>query len=175
MFAYERAPWTDESLEPCPPPAEFTLPQTPKGSGVKWRWIPGEDWRVDGQDMEGRKLGKKQAVKDKLGGSGVEGEGWIYYDNKWNHGTRDGADSWGKYTRRRKWIRNAELVEDHDDDYLHDSSEQLPIPPPPVYTETPDTLELEGSSPVPAIKVTTPGGGKQKQKEVLEEDERWHD
>ena len=37
---------------------------------------------MDGQDMEGRKPGKKQMVKDKLGGSGVEGEGWIYYDNK---------------------------------------------------------------------------------------------
>lgn len=82
LFAYERAPWTDETLEPCPPPVEFSLPHTPRGSGVKWRWVPGEDWRVDGQDMEGRKQGKKQAVKDKLGGSGVEGEGWIYYDNK---------------------------------------------------------------------------------------------
>ena len=82
LFAYERAPWTDETLEPCPPPAEFLLPHTPRGSGVKWRWVLGEDWRVDGQDMEGRKPGKKQAVKDKLGGSGVEGEGWIYYDNK---------------------------------------------------------------------------------------------
>lgn len=37
---------------------------------------------MDGQDTEGRKPGKKQAIKDKLGGSGVEGEGWIYYDNK---------------------------------------------------------------------------------------------
>ena len=83
LFAYERAPWTDESLEPCPPPAEFTLPETSMGSGVKWRWVPGESWRVDGQDQEGRKQGgRKQAVKDKLGGSGVEGEGWIYYDNK---------------------------------------------------------------------------------------------
>lgn len=82
LFAYERAPWTDESLEPCPPPAEFQLPVTVEGSGVKWRWVAGEDWRVDGQDTEGRKPGKKQAIKDKLGGSGVEGEGWIYYDNK---------------------------------------------------------------------------------------------
>lgn len=82
MFAYERAPWTDESLEQCPPPAEFQLPETPSGSGVKWRWVLREDWRVDGHDMEGRKHGKKQIVKDKLGGSGVEGEGWIYYDNK---------------------------------------------------------------------------------------------
>lgn len=172
LFAYERAPWTDESLEACPPPVEFTLPHTPRGSGVKWRWVPGEDWRVDGQDMEGRKPGKKQVVKDKLGGSGVEGEGWIYYDNKWNNGTREGGDSWGKYTRRRKWIRNAELVEDHEDDLYDAPGDQLPTPPPPVYTETPDTLELEGST-VPAIKVTTPATGKER--EVLEEDERWHD
>lgn len=174
LFAYERAPWTDETLEPCPPPAEFSLPHTPRGSGVKWRWVSGEDWRVDGQDMEGRKPGKKQAVKDKLGGSGVEGEGWIYYDNKWNHGTREGGDSWGKYTRRRKWVRNAELVEDHTDEYPNAPSDQLPIPPPPVYTETPDTLELEGSA-VPATKVTALGTGKAKEREVLEEDEQWHD
>ena len=82
LFAYERAPWTDESLEPCPPPVEFQLPETPSGSGVRWRWVPREDWRVDGQDTEGKKHGKKQVVKDKLGGSGVVGEGWIYYDNK---------------------------------------------------------------------------------------------
>jgi len=178
LFAYERAQWTDESLEPCPPPAEFQLPQTPRGSGVRWRWVEGEEWRVDGQDMEGRKHGKKQAVKDKFGGSGVEGEGWIYYDNKWNHGTRDGADSWGKYTRRRKWIRNAELVEVHEEAYLGGGSDgDLPIVPPPAYAESPNTLELGGGL-VPSIIVTTAerATDKQKVKEVLEEeDERWHD
>lgn len=31
--------------------------------------------------------------------------------SQWRDGKR-GADGWGKYTRRRKWYRNAELVED---------------------------------------------------------------
>ena len=29
---------------------------------------------------------------------------------KWNDGRR-GQDGWGRYTRRRKWYRDAELVE----------------------------------------------------------------
>jgi hypothetical protein len=156
LFAYERAPWTDESLEPCPPPSEFTLPETAPDSGVKWRWVEGDEWRVDGQDQEGRKPGKKQAVKDKLGGNGEEGQGWIYYDNKWNHGTRDGGDSWGKYTRRRKWIRNAELVEAHKAettfDGINDSTVSLAsTAPPPAYSSA------SFNSSVPEIHITESG------------------
>ncbi|KAG0639869.1 integral peroxisomal membrane peroxin-domain-containing protein [Tuber brumale] len=110
LFAYERAPFTDEHLQPCPQPEEFALPETPAGSGVRWRWVEGEEWRVEGADGHGRKS-KGQEVKDKLGCSGEVGEGWVYYDNKWRDGRR-GVDGWGKYTRRRKWYRNAELVED---------------------------------------------------------------
>ncbi|PWW73618.1 Pex24p-domain-containing protein [Tuber magnatum] len=110
LFAYERAPFTDEHLQPCPQPEEFALPETPAGSGVCWRWVQDEEWRVEGADGHGKKS-KGQEVKDKLGGSGGVGEGWVYYDNKWRDGRR-GVDGWGKYTRRRKWYRNAELVED---------------------------------------------------------------
>ncbi|RPB09683.1 integral peroxisomal membrane peroxin [Morchella conica CCBAS932] len=113
LFAYERAPFTDEHLQPAPAPAEFVLPVTGRGSGVRWRWVPGEDWRVEGANGGGGG-GKKQEVKDKVGLSGESGEGWVYYDNKWRDGRR-GVDGWGKYTRRRKWYRNAELVEDMED------------------------------------------------------------
>jgi len=65
---------------------------------------------VEGADGHGKKS-KGQEVKDKLGGSGEVGQGWVYYDNQWRDGRR-GVDGWGKYTRRRKWYRNAELVED---------------------------------------------------------------
>ena len=34
---------------------------------------------------------------------------------QWRDGRR-GVDGWGKYTRRRKWYRNAELVEDLESD-----------------------------------------------------------
>ncbi|PUU82551.1 integral peroxisomal membrane peroxin-domain-containing protein [Tuber borchii] len=110
LFAYERAPFTDEHLQPCPQPEEFALPETPAGSDVRWRWVEGEEWRVEGADGHGKKS-KGQEVKDKLGGSGEVGQGWVYYDNQWRDGRR-GVDGWGKYTRRRKWYRNAELVED---------------------------------------------------------------
>ncbi|RPA77642.1 Pex24p-domain-containing protein [Ascobolus immersus RN42] len=119
LFAYERAPWTDEHLQPCPPPDEFTLPETQPGSGVKWRWVDGEDWWVEGADKVGGRESKMRGLKERVGktvkvGEG-EDEGWIYYDNKWRDGRRN-MDSWGRYTRRRKWYRNAELVEDDGSD-----------------------------------------------------------
>ncbi|RPA92609.1 Pex24p-domain-containing protein [Choiromyces venosus 120613-1] len=126
LFAYERAPFTDEHLQPCPQPEEFALPETPPGSGVRWRWVEGEEWRVEGANGHGKK-GVTQEVKDKLGGNGEVGEGWVYYDNKWRDGRR-GVDGWGKYTRRRKWYRNAELVEDlgSDDSDSEDEAETKP-------------------------------------------------
>ncbi|KAF8250985.1 Pex24p-domain-containing protein [Wilcoxina mikolae CBS 423.85] len=110
MFPSERAAWTDEHLSPCPPPNEFQLPETPAGSKVRWRWVVGEEWEVEGATGNGSG-GKRQELKDRLGGPGEGGEGWWYYDNKWHDGRR-GVDGWGKYTRRRKWVRRAELVED---------------------------------------------------------------
>ena len=107
LFAYERAAWTDEHLTPCPSVEEFTLPETK--DGMRWRWVPGDVWRVEGEEdikseSKSHKQEVKQDLKDKLGGKGEEGKGWIYYDNKWRDGKR-GVDGWGKYTRRRKWFR----------------------------------------------------------------------
>lgn len=84
LFAYERAPWTDELLQPCPAPHAFVLPETPRGSGVRWRWLPGEEWVVEGTGGGGggTRHARRQEVKDRLGGNGPEGEGWWYYDNK---------------------------------------------------------------------------------------------
>ncbi|MCJ1310770.1 peroxisome- protein [Agyrium rufum] len=90
MFAYERTPWTDEHLNPSPPKEDFQLPDVENDS-AKWRWVAGQDWWVDGTGKGGN-------------------DEWIYYDNKWNEGRR-GQDGWGRYTRRRRWIRDAELVE----------------------------------------------------------------
>ncbi|KAL1956471.1 hypothetical protein VTO42DRAFT_7269 [Malbranchea cinnamomea] len=101
LFAYERAPWTDEHLNPTPPKEEFTLPDVPDKKS-KWLWVPGSEWRIDGVIPE--------SSLSKNGGNKDDDVGWIYYDNKWNDGRR-GQDSWGRYTRRRKWCRDAELVE----------------------------------------------------------------
>ena len=97
MLAYERAPWTDEHLNAMPSKEEFELPEV-EGGHARWRWVEGGEWHVD----QGDSRSKKDDDDD--------GEGWIYYDSKWKDGRR-GTDGWGRYTRRRKWYRDAELVE----------------------------------------------------------------
>ncbi|KAI9375442.1 integral peroxisomal membrane peroxin-domain-containing protein [Aspergillus egyptiacus] len=97
LFPSERAAWTDEHLNPVPPKNEFELPEVQSGN-AKWRWAEGSEWRIDG------------AEDDPLDAKSADGGGWMYYDSKWNDGRR-GLDGWDRYTRRRKWCRDAELVE----------------------------------------------------------------
>jgi len=100
LFAYERPAWTDEQHNAVPPKDEFELPDVEDGH-MQWRWAGNSSWRVDG-------------VPDEYGPVDYDGEegknGWVYYDNKWQNGRR-GQDGWGRWTRRRKWYRDAELVE----------------------------------------------------------------
>ncbi|KAH8691146.1 integral peroxisomal membrane peroxin-domain-containing protein [Talaromyces proteolyticus] len=91
LFPHERSAWTDEHLNSVPPRDNFELPDAKDGN-AEWRWVEGSEWRIEGGD------------------DSSDGGGWIYYDNKWQDGRR-GQDSWSKYTRRRKWYRDAELVE----------------------------------------------------------------
>ncbi|OAA50620.1 peroxisomal membrane protein PEX31 [Metarhizium rileyi] len=101
LFAYERPAWTDEHNNPVPARDEFELPDVEDGSKMRWQWVEGSQWRVDGVSDE----------KGPVDYDGEEGKnGWIYYDNKWQYGRR-GQDGWAKWTRRRKWYRDAELVE----------------------------------------------------------------
>ncbi|MCJ1415325.1 peroxisome- protein [Xylographa parallela] len=97
LFAYERAAWTDEHLSPSQNKEEFSLPVMENNNSL-WQWVPGSEWHVEGV--------AKSAVP---GGSKLGSDGWIYYDNAWNDGRRQ--DGWGSYTRRRKWYRDAELVD----------------------------------------------------------------
>ncbi|KAL8747645.1 MAG: hypothetical protein Q9190_000492 [Brigantiaea leucoxantha] len=94
LLPSERAVWTDEHLNPSDPKDNFRLPDI-EGRTAAWRWVEGSEWRVEGS--------KGRAASD-------EKDGWIFYDNKWNDGHR-GQDGWGRYTRRRKWFRDAELIE----------------------------------------------------------------
>ncbi|KAI0199740.1 integral peroxisomal membrane peroxin-domain-containing protein [Astrocystis sublimbata] len=152
LFAYERAAWTDEQNNPVPPKDEFELPEV-EDSRAKWRWVQGSKWRVDGvQDKE---------ETDYDGAAGRMG--WIFYDNKWQNGRR-GSDGWGRWTRRRKWYRDAELVEVSDEDLALD--EDLPSPPPPALparpkpataVSVPDNLDTSAqplSSSVPTTTIT---------------------
>lgn len=99
LFPAERGAWTDEHLNSVPPKDSFELPEVKTGDS-KWRWVEGSEWRIEGADSSTNKSDSKT--------SNVEG--WVYYDNKWNDGRR-GQDGWDRYTRRRKWYRDAELVE----------------------------------------------------------------
>lgn len=121
LFAYERTPWTDEHLNPAPAKDDFELPDV-EGGGSRWRWVEGSQWLVEGAGEfdEG-------GTKAKADGASAGGAGWIYYDNKWQNGRR-GLDGWGRYTRRRKWYRDAELVE------VTESTEITPAPTPPRST-----------------------------------------
>jgi hypothetical protein len=112
MLAYERASWTDEHLNSVPPKDQFELPEV-EGGQSRWRWVQGSEWKIDGAEKDGKT--EKGVPK--------EDAGWIYYDNKWRDGRR-GQDGWGRYTRRRKWYRDAELVE------ATPSTEVTPAPTP---------------------------------------------
>ncbi|KJZ75347.1 hypothetical protein HIM_05273 [Hirsutella minnesotensis 3608] len=101
LFTHERSAWTDELNAATSPKEHFRLPGSKLGSQATWMWSPGSRWRVEG-------------VADQYGPldyNGPEGQnGWVYFDNKWRNGRR-GQDGMGKWTRRRKWYRDAELVE----------------------------------------------------------------
>ncbi|KAI9805474.1 MAG: hypothetical protein M1825_000725 [Sarcosagium campestre] len=133
LFAYERAPWTDEHLHPAQSKDEFELPEV-EGSEARWRWVKGSKWMIEGA-TDGEAEGSPGSKIEKAPG----GEGWIYYDNKWRDGRRD-QDGWGLYTRRRKWYRDAELVE------VTPSTEITPSTTPNPSTNPNATLsENEGS------------------------------
>ncbi|KAI1359527.1 integral peroxisomal membrane peroxin-domain-containing protein [Xylaria arbuscula] len=134
LFAYERGAWTDEQNNPVPPKDEFELPEVEDGR-AKWRWVEASKWRVDGvPDM------------DEVDYDGEPGRmGWIFYDNKWQNGRR-GIDGWGRWTRRRKWYRDAELVEVEEEE---DDDLPSPSPPPPALPARPQPPVVASSSSVP--------------------------
>ncbi|KAI1088424.1 Pex24p-domain-containing protein [Rostrohypoxylon terebratum] len=127
LFAYERAAWTDEHNNPVPQKDEFELPEVEDGH-ARWRWVEESRWRVDGApDLD-------EADYDTDAGK----NGWIFYDNKWQNGRR-GNDGWGRWTRRRKWYRDAELVEVLDG---------AASPPPPELPARPRPAPTLGSEKV---------------------------
>ncbi|KAI9051263.1 hypothetical protein LZ554_005364 [Drepanopeziza brunnea f. sp. 'monogermtubi'] len=131
LFAYERAAWTDEHLNPAPAKEEFELPDV-DSTAARWRWVEGSRWLVEGAAESDE--GGTKAKSDTVDG----GQGWIYYDNKWQTGRR-GIDGWGRYTRRRKWYRDAELVEVTASTEITPSSTPTSDSSPPTSIPTPGT------------------------------------
>jgi Integral peroxisomal membrane peroxin len=142
LFAYERGPWTDEHLNNAPTKEEFSLPDV-EGGVARWRWIEGSSWKIEGPD--GRVIVptvQQLTGNDKGKDLGSDVSGWIYYDSKWQEGRKD--DGWGRYTRRRKWFRDAELVE------VTNSTEVTPSVTPNTKdalsdAEGPDKLKASGN------------------------------
>ncbi len=95
LLPHERSPWTDIDRNPCSQPSEYTLPppKVETEASVKrtiiWKWIDPE-WRVEKE-------------------RGRDADGWLYFDNAWRHAAV--TEEYGKYTRYRRWIRNAECIE----------------------------------------------------------------
>ncbi|KAK0702928.1 integral peroxisomal membrane peroxin-domain-containing protein [Apiosordaria backusii] len=121
LFAYERPAWTDEHNNAVPQRDDFELPEVEDGSNMHWRWVEGSRWKVDGVPDEAVMAeGEKEWDYDGPGGSLGDANMWV---QQWQNGRR-GQDGWGKWTRRRKWYRDAELVEaDADDELVADKSD----------------------------------------------------
>ncbi|RMZ86885.1 hypothetical protein DV736_g5887, partial [Chaetothyriales sp. CBS 134916] len=110
MFSYERAPWTDEHLNPASSKDDFELPEV-ESAAAQWRWLPGSEWKLEHEDVKTHsRSASKSSNTSKSGAKEAEedGGGWTYYDSRW--GNPRPADGWSRYTRRRKWYRDAELV-----------------------------------------------------------------
>ncbi|RYP86789.1 hypothetical protein DL770_004860 [Monosporascus sp. CRB-9-2] len=119
LLAYERAAWTDEQNNPMPSKDAFELPEV-EDAPAKWRWVEDSKWRVDGVPEMDEAAYETDAARN----------GWIFYDNKWQTGRR-GQDGWNRWTRRRKWYRDAELVEKSVDEY-QDPTPTSSSPEPPT-------------------------------------------
>lgn len=121
LLTYERAPWTDEFLNESSSIDTFELPnadssfsqlqqeyqQHPAISGARWRWVD-KTWRLDLTNDGAIVLPLSKRLKTTV--KPTNDEGFIYTDNVWKKPTTD--DLYLKYTRRRRWIRTAELVFD---------------------------------------------------------------
>lgn len=156
MLAYERTAWTDDELAATPSKDAFYLPSVDGGVAL-WRWVPLSEWRIETSDTgdtytphstnetadsdcasTSTPKTKSKESKDTAARTAQSLEkGWLYTDTKWRY-PRRGQDGWGKYTRRRKWVREAELVDIDPDD--------LPVRD---VEQGPDIVELKESSPAP--------------------------
>jgi hypothetical protein len=93
LFAYERAAWTDEHNNSVPSRGQFELPEVEDGSCMRWRWVEGSRWRVDGVPDEAVRMNGEDGDGDGDGDGDNKTEewdydgpggrmGWVYYDNR---------------------------------------------------------------------------------------------
>ncbi|ODV60579.1 PEX28-32 family peroxisomal membrane protein, partial [Ascoidea rubescens DSM 1968] len=109
LLSYERAPWTDEFLNESLPPDDFKLPETLSNNdnlnNMIWKWVD-KNWKLDLTNDGALTIPKGH--KSKLVVDPRNDDGYIFYDNTWKKPSSE--DSYSKYTRRRRWVRTAELI-----------------------------------------------------------------
>lgn len=118
LLSYERAPWTDEFLNESSSVDSFELPnpeaslsegqsysEHPTMAGAYWRWVD-KAWRLDLTNDGAITL--PSGKRSKTTANPTSDEGFLYFDNVWKKPSTE--DSYSKYTRRRRWVRTAELV-----------------------------------------------------------------
>ncbi|ODV98086.1 hypothetical protein PACTADRAFT_26711, partial [Pachysolen tannophilus NRRL Y-2460] len=116
LLSYERTPWTDEFLNESKSINDFELADITDESGMYWRWVD-KTWRLDLTNDGSLQL---PSSRPKSTADPKPDEGFIYYDNTWKSPSTE--DSFGKYTRRRRWIRTAELVRSNNNNNNNSNS-----------------------------------------------------
>ncbi|RLV93696.1 Peroxisomal membrane protein PEX30 [Spathaspora sp. JA1] len=122
LLSYERTAWTDEFLNESSSIDTFQLPNasedknfnnpyesSSKINSATWRWVD-KTWRLDLTNDGAITL--PNSKRSKTSANPSNDEGFIYYDNTWKKPSTE--DTFSKYTRRRRWIRTAELVFEQD-------------------------------------------------------------
>lgn len=151
LLSYERTAWTDEFLNESSPTDKFTLPDTEEGSGLAWRWVD-KTWRLDLTNDGAIQL---PSSKPKTTANPNSDDGYIYYDNTWKKPSTE--DSFSKYTRRRRWIRTAEMVPVNAPPSTSKASvDRVTTPHEPTPVIEVSNVKASGSTSTSASKENTP-------------------
>ncbi|KAF9192269.1 peroxisome- protein [Haplosporangium sp. Z 767] len=117
MLPNDRAPWTDDHLEPTQSKSAFQLPPP----HIAHEAIPGQSKKVLRKSQEWRWLDPHWRLK--LGSSDTDLDGWEYANNHWQKWS--GKKRRGAYTRRRAWERTAKLIDTREIVMLEDIQDEL--------------------------------------------------
>ncbi|KAF9407531.1 peroxisome- protein [Podila epigama] len=114
MLPNDRAPWTDDHLEPTQSKSAFQLPPP----HIAHEPIPGQSNKVLRKSQEWRWLDPHWRLKLS---SDSDVDGWEYANNHWQKWS--GKNRRGAYTRRRAWERTAKLIDTREIILLEDIEE----------------------------------------------------
>ncbi|KAF8931800.1 integral peroxisomal membrane peroxin-domain-containing protein [Dissophora ornata] len=116
MLPNDRAPWTDDHLEPTQSKSSFQLPPP----HVAHEAIPGQPNKVLRKSQEWRWLDPHWRLKL---GANSDVDGWEYANNLWQKWS--GKNRRGAYTRKRAWERTAKLIDQREIVLMEDIEDVL--------------------------------------------------